>query len=1070
MKSIVSANSKIHFLFLFAFIVFQVKVAAQAPVAPPGTNLQSWLGNTFSVYINHQAQERVPEELEDIKLGNGVLFFAGYHERGGGGAAFNTSDGSFTGRYDGFNSGFGSPVKSVAADANNVYFGTPEQGVQKYVYGGSISPVAVYLPGKSITGLCIKNGKMYISNWTDNKIHVYTVGTMTEDASWAVTNPTRLTVDNNNKIWVIQWDPTSPQNPIDGPTWYGKNILSYSNTGAQGPSITNFEKAKCVAIDGSGQLLVGGLNEHSQIWKFGNLTGTPSQTGTFGVLNGIFSGIAGQFTTTAKLHWISGIDVDANGNIYVACRYGTFWGAAIEKFNPAGDLLWRNFCGSSLDCAGIDPENETEVYSKYHRYSLDYSKTTPGSEWSLKGFTVNRFKYPNDYRVNFLNDVGERSLGQGAIRIQGKLFMLRSYQSQYDLELYRFDPANDGEVAIPSVIFQGGNDGILTFNPGTGNWVPTIGNTNYKQYWEISSNGDIYSLAQISNSYSHINKFLFQGFDNFGNPMYNASTTLPIPGNSTYRASGLAYDEATDCQYLIASKNIEADGDNKYIRCIQNWSTTPKEKWTVSVPFNNIQYTPGTNYGGGRVIAIDVAGDYVFLAYGYGHIRILNKLTGALVGTLTQNMNGWIGTEGQIDAKCGLNVTKRSNGEYVVLFENATMGNIQMHRWTPDLTNYPVLGVSVNPVENTLLVNETVQLTATFTPTNSTNQNVSWSTSNAAIAIVNTDGLVTGRAAGTATITVTTQEGSYTAVSSITVTALPIGSWIITDDKDPDWFWSGYAFDACGSCFEGSAHSTDVVNNFASYTFTGTEVEAYCETWDDAGSVDIYIDGDLKGSFAQNILPYGGAQKFATISGLTNGSHTIKFVSTSMKYTGIDYIRFRTTTVLPLQLIFFTAKYENGKPHLKWKTENEINVSHFNIERSSDGYRFDKIKEIVSRGGGNYSTVDEAPKNGYNYYRLKMVDKDGRFSYSNVEIVKILNDAIFSFIMYPNPNSGLLVVEPSQSNKPVMISIFDQQGRLLLVKQITGKTPIAIQHLAKGIYTVKLINNGEVKTGKLIKQ
>ena len=99
-----------------------------------------------------------------------------------------------------------------------------------------------------------------------------------------------------------------------------------------------------------------------------------------------------------------------------------------------------------------------------------------------------------------------------------------------------------------------------------------------------------------------------------------------------------------------------------------------------------------------------------------------------------------------------------------------------------------------------------------------------------------------------------------------------------------------------------------------------------------------------------------------------------------------------------------------------------------------------------------------------------MVDKDGNFTYSNVEVVEGSIDAVVRFVMYPNPNNGLLVIEPSQSDKPVAVSIFDQQGRLLLVKQITGKTPIAIHHLAKGIYTVKMIINGEVKTGKLIKQ
>lgn len=679
---------------LVIFITFNVTSGfAEVPVSPPGTNTQSWLGNTFSNYTNSAQIQNVPEELEDIKLGNGILFFAGYHERGGGGAAFKTTDGTMAGRYDGFGSGFGSPVKSVAADANNVYFGTPGQGVQKYVYGGATSPISTILSGKAITGLCIKNGKMYISNWTDNKVHVYSISTMTQDASWAVTNPTRLAVDNNGKIWVIQWDNTSPQNPLDGPMWYGKNILSYSNTGVQGASITNFEKPKCLAVDGSNQLLVGGLNQHSQIWKYGDLTGTPSQTGTFGELNGIFSGTAGQFTTSAKLHWVSGIDVDALGNIYVACRYGSFWGSAIEKFNSAGVLQWRNICGSSLDCAGIDPDNETEVYSKFHHYSLDYSKTAPGSEWSLKGFTVNRFKYPNDNRVNFLSDVGERSLGKGVVRVQGKLFLLRSQQNEYMLEIYRFDNANNGEVAIPSVRMPSGtNHRIYTYNNTTSRWDSILGNPNYNEYFHMSNTGDIYTLAQISFPFSHLIKYPFQGFDSFGNPIYNISSTTPIPGNSIYRASGLSYDDTSDCMYLIASKLTDSDGDNKYIRCIQNINSTMSEKWTVAVPFNDANYIPGANFGAGKVNAIYVAGDYVFLAYGYGHIRILNKLTGALVGTLTQNANGWVGTEGQIDAKCGLNVTKRSNGEYVILFENATLGNIQMHRWNPDIDDLSKIG------------------------------------------------------------------------------------------------------------------------------------------------------------------------------------------------------------------------------------------------------------------------------------------------------------------------------------------------------------------------------------------
>jgi len=78
-----------------------------------------------------------------------------------------------------------------------------------------------------------------------------------------------------------------------------------------------------------------------------------------------------------------------------------------------------------------------------------------------------------------------------------------------------------------------------------------------------------------------------------------------------------------------------------------------------------------------------VAGDYIFIGYGMGHVRILNKADGKLVGTLRQNVNGWKGSDGQVDAACGMTVTLRKNGEYVVLFENAAWANIQMYRWCP---------------------------------------------------------------------------------------------------------------------------------------------------------------------------------------------------------------------------------------------------------------------------------------------------------------------------------------------------------------------------------------------------
>ncbi len=85
-------------------------------------------------------------------------------------------------------------------------------------------------------------------------------------------------------------------------------------------------------------------------------------------------------------------------------------------------------------------------------------------------------------------------------------------------------------------------------------------------------------------------------------------------------------------------------------------------------------------------------------------------------------------------------------------------------------TTVAVTGVSLNATSASLEVGGTKQLTATVTPSNATNKNVTWSSSNTAVATVDNNGLVTAVAAGSAKVTVTTKDGSYTAQATITVT------------------------------------------------------------------------------------------------------------------------------------------------------------------------------------------------------------------------------------------------------------------------------------------------------------
>src|SRR5665811_497628 len=91
--------------------------------------------------------------------------------------------GAFYGRYSGFNSGFGDPVKTVATDGTNVFWGGGN-GVQRYGFMSSTMPNRTVLGGSSVTGLAFKDGELYISDYSKNLIRVYATKSMTQTRQW----------------------------------------------------------------------------------------------------------------------------------------------------------------------------------------------------------------------------------------------------------------------------------------------------------------------------------------------------------------------------------------------------------------------------------------------------------------------------------------------------------------------------------------------------------------------------------------------------------------------------------------------------------------------------------------------------------------------------------------------------------------------------------------------------------------------------------------------------------------------------------------------------------------------
>jgi|GEM_PF-635561 len=188
--------------------------------------------------------------------------------------------------------------------------------------------------------------------------------------------------------------------------------------------------------------------------------------------------------------------------------------------------------------------------------------------------------------------------------------------------------------------------------------------------------------------------------------------------------------------------------------------------------------------------------------------------------------------------------------------------------------------------------------------------------------------------------------------------------------------------------------------------------------------------------------------------------------------------------LLPLTWISFTGKYGDDKVQLDWVTGSESNTSHFSIERSADGRNFTAIGQVTAAGNtisnSSYQFTDRSPgEQDINYYRLKQVDIDGRFTYSAVIRISINKRNTFSATITPNPATSVLnlLIEGMQDKENIVFEITNSNGAIIHRERMvfTGTSMIkTIQRpsIRGGIYFYKVtrLGNRETVSGKLILQ
>ena len=179
---------------------------------------------------------------------------------------------------------------------------------------------------------------------------------------------------------------------------------------------------------------------------------------------------------------------------------------------------------------------------------------------------------------------------------------------------------------------------------------------------------------------------------------------------------------------------------------------------------------------------------------------------------------------------------------------------------------------------------------------------------------------------------------------------------------------------------------------------------------------------------------------------------------------------------LPINLVSFNGSLVNGKTALQWTTASEINAKEFIVEKSNNSIDYSEIGTVASKNAAgtssSYAFDDAALKNGLNYYRLKMVDKDGSFQYSNVVVIKLDVKPSTALSVFPNPVSNAITLSHSEAGAGAIVSIFALNGKLVSTKAVAKsatQTSFDVSALPAGAYVLVFDNNGSKSTINFIK-
>lgn len=495
--------------------------------------------------------------------------------------------------------------------------------------------------------------------------------------------------------------------------------------------------------------------------------------------------------------------------------------------------------------------------------------------------------------------------------------------------------------------------------------------------------------------------------------------------------------------------------------------TTTWEKLPGAAGYSTTWFS--TTSGNNRTVAYNPVTNKLYVSNANDRIVIVDAATGDSTGVLANTTTPGIGTESFKFMK--IRVT--STGQIFASNLATGAGNVIVYTWANEAAA-PTIAITLAVGERT---GDSFGLSGSGSNTvlyfsGSSNTKIYVCTTNNGTNFLNTS-TITGIAANSASrsispVTTGTSSELWIKASGSGVTAKRISSTGTVLATTTDGTGNGFVAGSFGIAqyIEAGAKKF-LVSNGSNASGNGVETRVTEVTTETGGTgtppayiYTNYAVVNLSSTWNSN----GNGTGDVAFKVNSNGTYTIYSMITNN-----GLAAYTTQYALPVSISSFSAAVANKKVQIKWSTSTEVNNSSFEVEKSVNGKDFSSIGRIASKAiNGNststleYNFEDSKPFAGNNYYRLKQIDKDGKFNVSNTEVINFNNNQNFTVYVLQNPvKSAVQLNIKASANTILNVNIVNTLGQTVLSKQInvsTGENNISLDasSFTSGTYFIKV--------------